>query len=94
MVLILPDLRVLDLETTQQRNLPGWGGGDCRKSSVEQNLKIQGTGPRKIFFPSKMMNYASRKTKFASVKSLRSSELFLGILLSEFRFTVFFEVES
>ena len=33
---------------------------------------------------------AGRTTKFASVYSLRFSELFLGILLSEFRFTVFF----
>jgi len=33
--------------------------------------------------------YAGRKTKFAPVKSLRFSELFLGILLSKFRFTVF-----
>jgi len=33
---------------------------------------------------------AGRRTKFAPVKSLRFSELFLRILLSEFRFTVFF----
>ena len=33
---------------------------------------------------------ASRTTKFAPVKSFRFSELFLGIFLSEFRFTVFF----
>jgi len=32
----------------------------------------------------------SRTSKFAPVKSLRFSELILGILLSEFRFTVFF----
>jgi len=37
---------------------------------------------------------AGRTTKFALVKSLRFSELFLGILLSEFRFNVFFGVES
>ena len=35
-------------------------------------------------------SYASRRTKFAPVKSLRFFELFLGILLSEFRFIVFF----
>ena len=33
---------------------------------------------------------AGRRTKFAPGTSLRFSELFLGILLSEFRFTVFF----
>jgi len=33
---------------------------------------------------------AGRRTKFALAKSVRYSELFLGILLSEFRFTVFF----
>ena len=33
---------------------------------------------------------AGRTTKFAPEKSLRFSELFLGILLSEFRFIVFF----
>ena len=33
---------------------------------------------------------AGRTTKFAPVKSLRFSELILGILLFEFRFTVFF----
>jgi len=36
------------------------------------------------------MNNAGRTTKFAPVKSLRFSELILGTLLSEFRFTVFF----
>jgi len=35
-------------------------------------------------------SYAGRRTKFAPVKSLRFSELFLGILRSEFRFIVFF----
>jgi len=34
--------------------------------------------------------HAGRTTKFAPVKSLRFSELILGILLFEFRFTVFF----
>ena len=34
--------------------------------------------------------YAGRATKFAPVKGLRFSELILGILLFEFRFTVFF----
>jgi len=34
--------------------------------------------------------YAGHRTKFAPVKSLRFSKLFLRILLSEFRFTVFF----
>jgi len=33
-------------------------------------------------------------TKFAPVKSLRFSELFFGILLSEFRFTAFFFLGS
>jgi len=33
---------------------------------------------------------AGRTTKFAPVKSLRFFELILGILLFEFRFTVFF----
>ena len=34
--------------------------------------------------------YAGRRSKSAPVKSFRFSELFLVILLSEFRFTVFF----
>jgi len=36
---------------------------------------------------------ASHKTKFAPGKSLRFSELFLGIFLSEFRLTVFFPLQ-
>jgi len=38
--------------------------------------------------------HAGRKTKFTLVKSLWFSELFSKILLSKFRFTVFFGVES
>ena len=38
----------------------------------------------------KMPCNAGRTTKFAPVKSLRFSELILGIFLFEFRFTVFF----
>jgi len=37
---------------------------------------------------------AGHRTKSAPVKSLRFSELFLGIFLSEFRFTVFFPLGS
>jgi len=36
--------------------------------------------------------HAGRKTKFAQVKSLRFSELFPGMRISEFRFTVFFSL--
>jgi len=37
----------------------------------------------------KTTSYAGRRIKFAHVKSLQFFELFLGILLSEFCFTVF-----
>ena len=43
-----------------------------------------------VIFSSDTLFYAGRTTKFAPVKSLRFSELILGILLFEFRFTVFF----
>jgi len=49
----------------------------CAKSSKPHKLWI-------------LVCNAGRTTKFAPVKSLRFSELILGILLFEFRFTVFF----
>jgi len=63
---------------------------------MEKNARI----PRipTISFQQKLYSqldvHAGRKTKFAPVKSLRFSELFFGILLSKFLFTVFFGVES
>ena len=49
---------------------------------------------RKLSLGKWSQNWSGYRRKFAPVKSLRFSELFLGILLSEFRFTAFFGVDS
>jgi len=64
MVLIL---RALDLETTQQRNLPGGAGGDGRKSkrgtnSIEFSVPVGPWGPRKIFFSSDELHPETRNS--------------------------------
>ena len=58
-------------------------------SLVETNQEYLNSEPVPVLY-----SHAGRKTTFAPVKSLRFSELFLGILLSKFRFTVFFGVDS
>jgi len=81
---------------SKRRRLPGIAS-DVVKVLVEDRLllskvcRLEET-PRRRRRPRD--RNACRTTKFAPVKSLRFSELFLGILLSEFRFTVFFPLGS
>ena len=60
------------------------------KKIDEMRCKLESTENPRWFENYPTPPHANRRTKFAPVKSLRFSELFLGILLFEFRFTVFF----
>jgi len=55
----------------------------CSSGAIANAVSFRSVCPQFI-------SYASRATKFAPVKSIRFSELNLGILLSELCFTVFF----
>ena len=71
------------------------GGGNTKESWKESHANnIALVNPFDYNAMHCVVCNAGSKTKFAPVKSLRFSELFSGILLSEFHFTVFFGVES
>jgi len=59
----------------------------CSSGAIANAVSFRSVCPQFI-------SYASRATKFAPVKSIRFSELNLGILLSEFCFTVFTDTRN
>jgi len=74
--------------------LTSWDVNFIFFAANSQKLPLNGSMEWNFFRNKEKACDASRATKFALVKSLRFSELFLGIILSEFRFTVFFPLGS
>jgi len=83
---VLSTNRFVSTSTNSMKCLANWI--PLRICVPSRSTKIQPQHPNII------LSDAGRTTKFAPVKSLRFSELFLGILLSEFRFTVFLPLGS